>query len=274
MRVLLHAGFHKSGTTSIQRALLETKSESYIYPFPALLGPGHAAIARAGHDPNSPEYDPKILLNFVEQFNKKFTIRQPRIVISSEGFTAKPNFEPIQQLTRAHQVDLVLTRRPVHEALPSWQQEMIKHGDTNHFLSEAGLREAEKHMQFNVDYIHDFINNCNFNKITIISTTSSKPNFIFEIFSKMLNTELEIQIENVRLSESTLQELVRLNINKLKQRNVEQTNSFTDFLSNAKPQMNLLEESFRNVWDEKEKNLIEYFTSQSRSGFIEFVTAI
>lgn len=272
MQILLHAGFHKSGTTSIQDALLEVKDGDFIYPHPLTGGPGHSVIAHAVNDENSPNYDPALLLKMANRMSIKFILRRkPRLVLSSEDFTATANFEAINRLALKHEVHLILTRRPVKEALPSWQQELIKHGSHNPYLSEEGLIESENHLQFNINRIDAFLHSAKFKKITVISTTSSKPNFIFENFSRILGAELKVKIKNSRLDDLVLQELVKLNSQSPNLNNIQRINSA--IMTVKKTNKVSIDNSFDQVWEAKEKELTDYFIAQSKTGFIEFISA-
>lgn len=273
MQILLHAGFHKSGTTSIQQALLELKNRNFIYPHPKkFTGPGHSHIAWTGQDKSSPNYDPDILLKLVSNLSKKFTLRKKNIfVLSSEDFTATSNFEAIRRLAQEHEVHLVLTRRPVYEALPSLQQELIKHGSTHAFLSQEGVTEAGKHMQFDINRISHFLNSSDFKKISVISTSSSKPSFIFENFNRLLGINLVMKIQNVGLTGPVLHELVSLNINNPNQDNLSRIQSAIKLAENSYESST--EISFSQSWAEMEKKLIEFFTSLESNGIIEFISA-
>ena len=272
MQILLHAGFHKSGTTSIQRALLRDKNADFIYPSPRKNGPGHSDIALTGQNQNSPKYDPDVLVKLINRLSKRFFFqRNSMFVLSSEDFTATSNFEAIKRLTKEHDVHLVLTRRPVSEALPSFQQEMIKHGSAHPFLSNLGLMEAEKHIQFDIDRIHNFLNSSNFRKITVISTTSSRPDFIFENFNKILDAKLETRTENVGLSESVLQELTRLNSMYPNQKISKRIRTAVHLVEPS--EKNAPGKTINQTWELMEKKLINYFTALSNEGFIEFISA-
>ena len=148
LRLILHIGPHKTGTTSLQRALLkqfgsETPQKIW-YPAPEASGPGHAIavwqlLGRKGHSP-SPA---------VRQFIERATQSDCRLlIVSSEGFASTyPN--KIKLLAeQISEVDLhiVVTLSPiVRRALSTWQ-ETVKHrsllaldsaGDT--ILTRPGL---------------------------------------------------------------------------------------------------------------------------------------
>ena len=221
MNILLHAGFHKSGTTSLQQAFLDASSEKgqieagrkvVLYPRPMNLGPGHCELARKVQINSSPEYDPDGLLKIARRCKKDLGWRRKgTLLLSSECFTSNSNFEAISRLANDYQVHLVLTRRPVFEALPSLQQEMIKHGDTNDYLGIAGLEEAQKRTQFNSSKIDDLLKSAQFSEITVIRTSVQNPNFIFDYFNRILNTNLEVYTMNQTLETHVIQELVRIN---------------------------------------------------------------
>lgn len=221
VNIVLHAGFHKSGTTSLQQAFLDSTSEKglikagkkvVLYPRPTNLGPGHCELAQKVQLSSSPEYDPDGLLKIAKDCAKILGWRRRgTLLLSSECFTNNSNFEPISQLANAYKVHLVLTRRPVFEALPSLHQEMIKHGDANDYLGIAGLEEAQKRMQFHVSRIDELLNSAKFSDISVISTTVQNPSFIFDCFNRILNTNLDVYTRNQTLETNVIQELVRIN---------------------------------------------------------------
>jgi len=231
MNIVLHAGFHKSGTTSLQQAFLDSSSdkglikageEVVIYPRPMNLGPGHCELAQKVQIDSSPEHDPDGLLKIARQSAKKLGWRRKgTLLLSSECFTNNSNFKPLSQLADAYKVHLVLTRRPVFEALPSLNQELIKHGDTNEYLGIPGLEEARKRMQFHISKIDKLLNSAQFSEISVISTTVRNPNFVFDCFNKILNTKLDVYTENQTLETHVIQELVRINKQKTTQTKLE-----------------------------------------------------
>jgi len=213
MRVLLHAGFHKSGTTSIQARLLNLDSPSIWYPKPLRLGPGHCVLAHSALSPNSPDYNPDLLAELADSLEQSMRRGAPHatLVLSSECFTTMPELEAIRRLTDKHSVHLLLTRRPVMEALPSFQQELIKHGSPSEFLSRKGLREAKQHMQFNAEQILKLIEIGKFSKIQILSTSKKHPEFLFSKFGEILGLDLPPQTLNKSQSLARTVEMAKLN---------------------------------------------------------------
>ncbi len=231
MNIVLHAGFHKSGTTSLQQAFLDSSSEkglikagrkAVIYPRPTNLGPGHCELAQKVQISSSPEHDPDGLLKIARRSAKNLGWRRKgTLLLSSECFTNNSNFKPLTQLADVYKVHLVLTRRAVFEALPSLHQEMIKHGDTNDYLGIPGLEEARKRLQFHTSKIDELLNSAQFADISVITTTVQNPNFIFDCFNKILNTNLDVYTENKTLETHVIQELVRINQKKSTQTKLE-----------------------------------------------------
>ena len=218
---MLHAGFHKSGTTSLQKAfldasskrgLIETEQKVVFYPRPTNLGPGHSELAKKVQVTSWPEYDPDALIKIARRYKKELGLwRKGTLLLSSESFTNNLNFEPISQLAKDYKLHLVLTRRPVFEALHSLQQELIKHGDANDYLGNAGLEEAQKRIQFHPSKIDKLLNSAKFSEITVITTSIRYPSFIFDCFNTILNTNLGVYTENQTLQTHVIQELVRIN---------------------------------------------------------------
>jgi len=269
MKIVLHAGFHKSGTTSIQQGLLNLKSKKIIYPIPKKEGPGHAHIARISNDPGRRDFNPNILIEMAKSLRKKNFFKI--LVISSEVFTKSENFDAIRVLSEHFKVHLVLTRRPVYEALPSQQQERIKHGSVHGYLSKDGLNDAENSMQFNFERIDTFINSANFDVISVISTKLSTPFFLVEKFNEILGTNLETFILNKRLGPAILDELVKINklqpfLNNSQRIELAINNSLKNKVIYSNK-----ESIFQKYWEGKEEEINNYFCNLAKLGKINYL---
>jgi len=280
VNIVLHAGFHKSGTTSLQQAFLDASSEKgqieagqkvVLYPRPINLGPGHCELARKVQITSSPEYDPNGLLKIARRCKKDLEWRRKgTLLLSSECFTSNSNFEPISQLAKDYKVHLVLTRRPVFEALPSFQQEMIKHGGTNDYLGIVGLEEAQKQIQFNSSKIDELLNSAKFSKITVIRTSVQNPNFIFDCFNRILNTNLGVYRMNQTLETHVIQELVRINKQKLALNISERINLAIKTAS--KTTEIPIDEALREKFITLENEINKYFYSLAAESRIRYFT--
>lgn len=146
MRVVLHVGPHKTGTTSIQKYLLLTHgtdapTRPIWYPVPAFRGPGHSVMAV-----EAIEEDGAVLARTLDAARHHGV---ETLILSSEDFDrAYP--ERIDRLARhlsGSDVRLVVTlNSPIRRAPSSWQ-ELVKHGHPRSFddsrrriLDSAGYR--------------------------------------------------------------------------------------------------------------------------------------
>ena len=129
MRIVLHIGPHKTGTTSIQThlaALLrEPMAGGYWYPVPGgRLGPGHADLARACLKEARP----------VAELDRVIATAQAAevgtLVLSSEEFAhAFPvRFARLKDVLEGYEIHLVVTLNEIGRRAGSIWQELVKHG--------------------------------------------------------------------------------------------------------------------------------------------------
>lgn len=204
--IVLHAGFHKSGTTSLQLSFQQISDQQVVFPTAGRIGPGHAALAgQLGRNPQA-------LLEAVGEIVKKDPSHaKPTVVFSSENFHQYMPGSGISRLAEEYPVHLVLTRRPVGEALVSLHQEEIKQGATFSLMSSEGLEQAARARQFDVNEIEEIVSSAQFEKVTVISTSRDEPAFVFEAFSLLLGVTLESRTANSRLPIGVVEKIVELN---------------------------------------------------------------
>lgn len=131
MRVVVHAGLHKTGTTYVQKAWLAAygrkKPQRVWYPPPTQNGPGHAAVAAwlcdyFGNVPSQPLPD---IVAAAESNGVEW------LLLNSEDFAhiaASDTARLHEAVGAAHSVTVLLTlTSPVHR-WPSMWQEVVKHG--------------------------------------------------------------------------------------------------------------------------------------------------
>ena len=213
IEVFLHAGFHKSGTTSVQNSLLRHGEGSLFYPQPERLGPGHCDIAQRSTRSTNKSFDPNLLFQLASEYSRILPNEvSHKLVFSSECFGRGDDFSAFETLARNFPTTLILTRRVVQEAMPSMQQERIKHGGRNAYLSEEAEQEALQDPQFNPEAIGRILRSAPFAKRFVISTSSAFPTFLFESFNKILKTHLEFRIDNRRLPKHIINRIQELNM--------------------------------------------------------------
>lgn len=127
MEIVLHVGPHKTGTTSIQRHLLNAFGSSspegaVWYPQPAKRGPGHSVIAR-----NAIGSDGSMLVSLIRAAEAAGV---SRLLLSSEDFCAaySDRIDRVSHCLEGHSIRLVVTlNAPASRFASSWQ-ELVKHG--------------------------------------------------------------------------------------------------------------------------------------------------
>jgi hypothetical protein len=131
MRIVLHIGPHKTGTTSIQTHLAALLGEpvagGYWYPVPGgRLGPGHADLARACLKEARP----------VAEFDRVIATAQAAevgtLVLSSEefahAFPVQEFFARLKDVLEGYEIHLVVTLNETGRRAGSIWQELVKGG--------------------------------------------------------------------------------------------------------------------------------------------------
>jgi len=130
LKLVLHVGPYKTGTTSLQKALLKQHGsedpQAIWYPLPEDFGPGHASKVwkMLGQRGNSPS--PAIGLS-VEHAKK--TLVCQCLILSSEVFAGTfPNrVQPLVEQTADTDMHIVITLSPIGRRAVSTWQETVKH---------------------------------------------------------------------------------------------------------------------------------------------------
>lgn len=131
LRVFLHIGPHKTGTTMLQSGLLAASraGAAFHYPEPEEHGPGHARLAWRALGLQGAKPQPEALVQEVERAAER---NVEKIVFSAEDFShaisAKERLEPLQRLSEKFQTELVVTLSTIQHRLSAVMQERIKHG--------------------------------------------------------------------------------------------------------------------------------------------------
>src|SRR5262245_29525083 len=113
-RVIFHVGPHKTGTTSIQRALLA--GGPYGYPVPEKYGPGHALTAWRAFGLTGFQPETNLLVDSTRSLDSSDTV-----VFSSEEFCrvldADATSTALERLAEEFPVELVVTLTPLPDRL-------------------------------------------------------------------------------------------------------------------------------------------------------------
>jgi hypothetical protein len=127
-RVVLHAGLHKTGTTSLQAAL--GHSEVCVYPEAQDPGPGHARAIWRAIGIYGEQRDPRLLVELVERHDGD-RAGLPLVISAEDCVHAifRPHgAEAFRSLAESVPTELVVTVRSDDRRLASVAQELIKHG--------------------------------------------------------------------------------------------------------------------------------------------------
>lgn len=138
--VLLHIGVHKTGTTAIQAALADARSDLLTHDvrYPGKLQAQHrAALALLGrpwgwNSRGGSVMDTRHFDSLVRRTSK----HSGRVVISSEFFCEAPEekaVETVEALGGSRKVTVVVTLRNLGKLLPSSWQQYLKYGLTTEY---------------------------------------------------------------------------------------------------------------------------------------------
>ncbi len=131
MRIHLHLGLHKTGTTSLQQVLLDAfgapNPQSIWYPAPVADGPGHAELAWRAVGYNNRAEDCRILSELAAAAARSGC---RDLILSSEEFRrAMPGkLDRLAELGTFGSLLPIVTLAPIGRRTVSLWQEMIKHG--------------------------------------------------------------------------------------------------------------------------------------------------
>jgi hypothetical protein len=181
LRLILHIGPPKTGTTSLQRALRKTystqKPKEIWYPRPTEYGPGHALMAldiMQGLEPSV-----RRTIDEAARANCK------TLILSSENFakTAFQNrIEVLAEQTSAAQVHVVATLSPIYQrAVSTWQQG-LRVGTWNTPI-EKSLEKVVSRPGLRPDLIEQFAEHFPAAKVSVLITSRSSPQDLFLRFS-------------------------------------------------------------------------------------------
>ncbi len=128
---IIHIGPHKTGTTSIQNMLYARSLQSgasFVYPFAHANQTGQHEFARTASDPDHSKLGG--LLEILSGLEKT-------CVLSSEELSFLPvaSLQKIRAALPSSEFTIVYYQRNILSLLPSWWQELIKHGGVEDFTS-------------------------------------------------------------------------------------------------------------------------------------------
>lgn len=192
LRVFVHVGPHKTGTTSIQQVLLNT-SRGIHYPVPDTMGPGHHHIAMSMMTAGSEVHARNPLLEMIHTRGWERTGRP--VVFSSETFSdvnvlphAQVHFAELADRTHA---ELIITHRPITSRLNSFIQERVKNRLLDDFDGTA-IRWSGilgEHV-FAEDFFDRTVGMARWSRCHVVMVDKGNPGFIATAFSSILGVPL------------------------------------------------------------------------------------
>jgi hypothetical protein len=228
-KVVIHAGFHKTGTTAIQHALHAStqslKAVGYRYPIVdqgtsqngsvlALAGRGWGSQARGGR-----VIPKRVWTKLVKQVRSG----QDNIILSSEFFSELDELQ-IQEIKSAFaglECQIVFTMRAFDKLFPSTYQQTLKNGSsysyeawlertvTDYFgQQKTGFWKRNRHAQVISRWQQIF----GAENVTIITADESNPGLLFARFSEFLRLPVGTlnQITDSGLNRSLLLDEIHL----------------------------------------------------------------
>ena len=202
-KVVIHAGFHKTGTTAIQHALHAStqalKAAGYTYPIVdqgtsqsgsvlALAGRGWGSQARGGR------VIPKRVWT---KLARQVRSGQENIVLSSEFFSELDDSQlrEVKQAFAGLECQIVFTMRAFDKLFPSTYQQTLKNGSSysyeawlertvkDYFAEQkTGFWKRNRHAQVISRWQQIF----GFENVTVITADESNPGLLFARFGEFL----------------------------------------------------------------------------------------
>lgn len=208
-RLVIHTGFHKSGTTALQESLAENrkslKEEGVLYPSIGTKSHHRAAWSinekvwgwkkRGGE-----RVSPKVWENLVKRINNS---AEETVIISSEFFSELDGekIRKISEDVKGREIEILFTLRPLVKLLPSSYQQYLKYGmkiKYEEWLHEVfNNREKTKvspsfwkrHEHSKV--IARWVDIFGANKVTVLIADEAKPEFLFQEVNNLLGLPKE-----------------------------------------------------------------------------------
>jgi hypothetical protein len=180
--LVLHIGPHKTGTTSLQRALLKAygaaEPRTIWYPEPSQFGPGHSVMARDIIDGSG---------NLVRQaVDVAGRANCERLVLSAESLSAcayQHRIDNLVQQTSGTKIHIVATLSPIYKRAISLWQQGIKRGRIHTALEES-LDNVLAQPGIKPDLIQRFAENFPEARLSVVITNRAAPQDLYLHFAE------------------------------------------------------------------------------------------
>jgi len=186
MRMILHVGPHKTGTTTLQvglRQLFSSAQEGRPW-FPSFdSGPGHHELAE-----KFALYTRKDRYNYILENSKKFNISD--LILSSEDFSKLDvsKLKEIAEYIRPDELLIIISMSPIARRICAIWQEMIKHGYLC-ALNES-IEEVNAFPGVMPDLLQRIVGGFKGNRPSIIIANPNKPEIIWKNFQSATGVDV------------------------------------------------------------------------------------
>ena len=201
-KLVIHPGFHKSGTTALQQSLHanrdQLKSYGLTYPFPRHRAHHRLAWSVSGKvwgwsNRGGSGESPRLWAKAVRSINRSSS----RDIIISSEFFSELDLEKIKQIKneiKKHETKVIFTLRPLAKLLSSSYQQYLKYGlntDYEEWLhsildnpGESKLSPTFWRRHFHGKVISKWSEVFGSSNVTILIVDESKPEFLFNEANK------------------------------------------------------------------------------------------
>ena len=214
-KLIIHPGFHKTGTTALQQALSEVRDELSAngFNYPKIAGDAHHRAAwsviektwgwkkRGGRSMAPIEW---------QKLERKLRSNKNTAIISSEFFS-QASYDQLANLAgkvKSADVEVIFTWRPLPFMLASSYQQYLKYGLKLSYLewldsifeSSGKAKHTPSFWQRNLhgDVVSRWVDFFGAEKISLIAVDESDPNFLYNSFSNLAGIPAGIIQEPVR----------------------------------------------------------------------------
>jgi len=194
MKIYLHVGPHKTGTTSVQKWMLNQRrqfldSHQIYYPEPPEEGPGHALLAWDVLGIHGRDIDPLLLGKVIEDARRRDA---SRVFLSSEEFCiglVEGTLENLAELNEYGQLELIVTLTPLVDRFLAEVSNLILY--QYHFdLSDLDLEQLQPQRPgLRANLVQQLQDGIGAAKTHVIMVDKNQPDFLFQCLARILKVE-------------------------------------------------------------------------------------
>jgi hypothetical protein len=203
-RLIIHAGFHKSGTTALQESFnsqkIELRQSGLIYPDIGRKAHHRTAWALSGrtwgwNKKGGEKTSKKEWTDIAKAINSNKT---ETILLSSEFFSelTKEEIHTIFNDIKGRKIEAIFTLRPLVKLLGSSYQQYLKYGITADYVSwlhsvldnpgESKINPTFWMRHFHGKVVAKWVEVLGANNVTVLIVDESKPEFLYDSINQYL----------------------------------------------------------------------------------------